>query len=169
MTAVNSRATSPLDLAPGSELTSAVHAVTEEDVLRFADLTGDHNPVHTDIDWARRSLFGGRIAHGLLVVAWAVGLFPFDHDRPVVLRAVEATFKRPVRLGDTVRLHSRVLDNAILGPDWRQVRFRWLIRNQRDQVVIRLGVEALVHREAGASCVVSDSDEVERVRGVLPL
>ena len=71
----------------------------------FAELTGDTHPQHTDAEWARDSLFGEQIAHGLLVLSAAAGLVPFDPDRVVALRKVsDAVFKAPVKIGDTVHV-----------------------------------------------------------------
>ena len=56
-----------------------------------------------------RGRFGERVAHGMLVLSYAVGLMPFDPERVVALRGLESvTFKRPVRIGDTIRVRSRV-------------------------------------------------------------
>ena len=59
---------------------------SEPDILQFADLTGDAHPQHVDPEWAAGSRFGEQIAHGLLVMSFAVGLLPLDPDRVVALR-----------------------------------------------------------------------------------
>ena len=69
--------------------------VTKPTSSRFAALTGDLHPQHTDADWSASSRFGERIAHGLLVLSFAAGLVPLDPDRIVALRGVrDAVFKR---------------------------------------------------------------------------
>ena len=71
-------------------------------MVGFATLSGDMHPQHTDRAWARDSPFGERVAHGMLVLSYAVGLIPFDPDRVAALRGLDGVvFKRPVVLGDT--------------------------------------------------------------------
>src|SRR3954468_1725011 len=99
----------PADIAPGDRFATSGRTVTESDVVGFAALTGDSHPQHTDAVWAASSPFGGRIAHGMLVVSYTLGLLAFDPDRVVALRRVrQATFKRPVMIGDTIHGHCRV-------------------------------------------------------------
>src|SRR3954452_13432511 len=79
--------------------------VTEADVAMFAGLTGDFHPQHVDAEWAATSPFGERIAHGLLVLSLAAGLVDFDSDEVIALRPVrDVVCKRPVKLGDTIRV-----------------------------------------------------------------
>src|ERR687892_820757 len=93
------------ELTPGARLTSRARTITEADLVSFAALTGDWHPQHCDAEWAARSRFGERIAHGLLVLSYAAGLVPFDPDRVVALRKVgDAVFKHPVMIGDTVHV-----------------------------------------------------------------
>ena len=74
----------------------------------FAGLTGDFHPQHADAEWAAASPFGERIAHGLLVLSLAAGLVDFDPEEVLALRRVrDVVFKRPVKLGDTIRVERR--------------------------------------------------------------
>ena len=91
------------DLAVGDSLRTRRRTVTEADVVAFANLTWDHNPIHVDEIYARSTPFGGRIAHGLLLLTFAVGLTGFEGPRVLALRSVDsAVFKRPLRLGETM-------------------------------------------------------------------
>lgn len=97
-------------LREGDPLAAGDRPVTEAEVGLFALVTGDRHPQHTDQRWARESPFGERIAHGLLVLSCAVGMLALDPERVVALRAVrEAVFKRPVRLGDAIRVEGRIV------------------------------------------------------------
>src|ERR671928_1219416 len=88
---------------PGESFESRGRTVTESDVVAFAGLTGDWHPQHTDAVWAAASDFGERIAHGALVLSFALGLVDYESDRVVALREISrATFKAPVRIGDTI-------------------------------------------------------------------
>ena len=97
------------DLAPGTRFTTRGRTVTESDVVGFAGLTGDFHPQHVDAEWSKDSVFGERIAHGMLVLSMAAGLVPFDPGRVVALRRVrDVVFKRPVRFGDTITVEGTV-------------------------------------------------------------
>ncbi len=90
-------------------MTSRGRTITETDIVAFSALTGDHHPQHTDAQWAAETPFGGRVAHGMLVLSYAVGLVPLDPERVVALRRIEdAVFKRPVRIGDTIRVEAKL-------------------------------------------------------------
>ena len=96
-------------LAVGDRFETRGRTITEADVVTFACLTGDMHPQHTDAAWASTSVFGERVAHGMLVASLAFGLVPFDPDRVVALRRVrDAVFKRPVSFGDTIRVAGRI-------------------------------------------------------------
>jgi len=96
-------------LREGDSFVTVRRTVSEIDVALFAELTGDHHPQHTDAAWAANSLFGERVAHGLLVFSCAAGLVPFDPERVVALRRVrDMVFKRPVLLGESICVEGKV-------------------------------------------------------------
>jgi 3-hydroxybutyryl-CoA dehydratase len=131
-------------LAIGDSFSTGGRTVTEADVVSFACLTGDRHPQHTDREWAASSLFGERVAHGMLVASLALGMLPFEPERVVALRRVrDAVFKRPVCLGDTIHVTGRIdrLDAAT-----GLVGVRLEVANQRPAVVARLGVDVLWRR-----------------------
>jgi 3-hydroxybutyryl-CoA dehydratase len=129
---------------PGAELTTRGRTITEADLVSFSSLTGDWHPQHCDSEWAAASRFGERVAHGMLVLSYAVGLMPFDPERVVALRGLDGvTFKRPVRVGDTIRVRSRVSDARPLDEGHELVSLDWRVVNQRDEVVARARVDAL--------------------------
>src|SRR5438034_28685 len=77
-------------LAVGDRFVTRGRTVTEADVVSFACLTGDMHPQHTDRAWAASSLFGERVAHGMLVASFALGMLPFDPERVIALRRARA-------------------------------------------------------------------------------
>jgi 3-hydroxybutyryl-CoA dehydratase len=124
--------------------TTAVKAVTEQDILSFAALTGDMHPQHVDSDWAAKSRFGEQIAHGLLVLSFAVGLMELDPDRVVALRRVrDAVFKRPVKIGDVIRAETDTVGTQSVDGEHELVDVRLRIVNQDDQLVLRANLELL--------------------------
>lgn len=119
--------------------------INEADIVAFATLTGDHHPQHTNADWAAGGPFGERIAHGLLVLSYAVGLGEIDPERVVALRRIEdVVFKRPVKIGDTISVEvTRVRDDDGRGLE----AYEWRVLNQDGKLVLRAVLEAVVRRE----------------------
>ena len=90
------------ELVPGMSA-SIEHTVTERDVQLFGEATGDMNPVHFDEDYARKTVFRGRVAHGALSSGFISALLAtkLPGEGSIFLSASIA-FKTPVRIGDTV-------------------------------------------------------------------
>lgn len=99
------------DLRLGQEWESPGRTVTQADIVSFAGLSGDFNPVHIDHHYARTTLFGRPIAHGLLVLSIGSGLGLYNPPvRTLAFLGIrEWNFKGPVFIDDTVRLKSRVV------------------------------------------------------------
>jgi 3-hydroxybutyryl-CoA dehydratase len=134
-------------LEPGATFTTPPRLVTEADVSLFAALTGDRHPQHVDAAWAAGSPFGERIAHGMLVVSLAAGLVPFDPERVVALRRLDdVVFKRPVRLGDAIRVRGRITDARPAGDDAGLVTLAWTVEDGAERTVCRATVGVLWRR-----------------------
>ena len=127
------------EMAVGDVAESPRRTITEQDILRFADLSGDDNPLHTDAEYAKTTIFGERIAHGILGLAiasglaWRTGLLEGTAE---ALTTIEWKFRSPIRIGDTVRLRIEVKQKKEaprLGGGF--VTFAATLLNQRDQVV----------------------------------
>lgn len=124
--------------------TSRGRTITEADVVAFAALTGDWHPQHSDAVWAEHSAFGERIAHGMLIVSFAVGLVNFDPERVVALRRIrDVVFKRPVRLGDTIHVEGAATERRDVDGETALVTWNWRIVNQDHELVARVTIEAL--------------------------
>ena len=129
--------------------TSRGRTVTEADVVAFAALTGDWHPQHADAAWAAQSAFGERIAHGMLIVSFALGLVDFDTERVVALRRIrDVVFKRPVRLGDTIHVEGSESDRREVDADHVLATWNWRVLNQDDELVCRVSIEALCREPA---------------------
>jgi acyl dehydratase len=147
------------ELAEGARFDTRGRTVTESDVVAFAAQTGDWHPQHSDAEWAGQSEFGERIAHGMLVLSYSIGLLGFDPERVLALRRVaDAVFKRPVRLGDTIRVRGSVSSCAPVSDEAGLVTIGFQIVNQYDQTVVRARLEVLWRRDAAA--VVPELDTV---------
>lgn len=130
------------ELTVGERFSTPGRLVDEADILAFAELTGDRHPQHVDPDWAADSRFGEQIAHGLLVVSFAVGLLGLDPDHVVALRRVsDAVFKQPVKIGDTVRVDGKVTGLRAIDDEHGLVETALRIRNGDDKLVARLTTE----------------------------
>ena len=128
----------------GDRFVTDSRTIGEEDIMSFAELTGDTHPQHTDAEWAAGSRFGERIAHGLLVESCAVGLVRFDPERVVALRRIgDAVFKLPVKIGDTVHVEGQVVGGRELDDETELVEHRWKVVNQDGRMVLRMNVEVV--------------------------
>src|SRR4051794_9387984 len=130
------------DLAVGDRFATRGRTVTEADVVAFCAQTGDWHPQHSDAVWAAGSPFGERIAHGMLVLSYAVGLVPLDPERVLALRRIsDAVFKRPVRFGDTLHVEGRVAELTEIDDAAGLVALAFTIVNQDGRTVCRARVE----------------------------
>jgi acyl dehydratase len=124
----------------GARYLSQGRTVTEADVVTFAGLAGDFNPLHTDAEFSKSTPFGERIAHGMLVVAMATGMANWTgvfEGTTLALMEQVIRYKGPVKFGDTVHLELEVLEKKTTSkPDRGVVRFASRVRNQRDEVVV---------------------------------
>src|SRR5258708_229517 len=128
----------PQPPSTGSDPTTFVtrrRTITEADVVAFSAQTGDWHPQHSDATWAAQSPFGERIAHGMLILSYAIGLVPLDPERVMALRRVaDAVFKRPVRLGDTIRVRGRIEALQPVSDEAGLAAMTLTIVNQEDRV-----------------------------------
>jgi acyl dehydratase len=130
------------ELRVGDRFTTDARDVTERDILDFAALTGDSHPQHVDPGWAAGSRFGEQIAHGLLVLSFAVGLLPLDPDRVIALRRLgDAVFKQPVKIGDALRVEGKITALKELDAEQGLVETSLRILNQDNRLVVRASVE----------------------------
>ncbi len=97
------------DLALGQTASETIH-ITPEMIAVFADVTGDHNPLHSDPAYAEPR-FGGVIAHGVLLVGFFSALLASKLPGPgSVARSLTVRFKAPARPGDDVRIQVTIVE-----------------------------------------------------------
>jgi acyl dehydratase len=137
------------EIALGEEYESPGRTVTETDIVLFAGLSGDYNVLHTDAEFMKRSIFGERIAHGLLGLAMQAGLFG-RATRPYATTAFTGLrwkFKGPIRIGDTIRVQAKVVAKHDSDkPDRGLITLERRVLNQRDEVVQEGETDLLVER-----------------------
>jgi acyl dehydratase len=87
--------------------------ITQEDIQAFAELTGDHNPVHVNQEFAAESIFGGTISHGPMMVGITFGLLSrldLLDGTIIALKALEWSFNAPIRPGEAVHVRATVAE-----------------------------------------------------------
>src|SRR5689334_10938587 len=91
------------DLEVGHSWKSNRRTVTETDIVQFAQLSGDFNPLHVDEIFAKTTIFGKRIAHGLLGLSISSGLQASEPPWLVMaFMGLEWRFTKPIFIGDTI-------------------------------------------------------------------
>lgn len=140
------------DFEPGREFHSASRTITEADVVGFAGLSGDFNPLHTDQTFAEKTPAGARIAHGMLSMAVATGLanqMGIFEGTTVALMQQTIQYRGMVKFGDTIRVVMKVKERQ----EWKKptagiVLFEVPILNQRDEPVVTSEWKLLMARKA---------------------
>jgi acyl dehydratase len=132
----------------GAEFESPARTVTEADIVLFAGLSGDYNPLHVNEEHSRQTIFGGRIAHGPLVYAIAAGLLFQLHlydDTLIAFLGFDALkFTKPVKPGDTIHARIHVLEKRETSrPGQGVMKRRLQVINQRGEVV-QEGIQAFL-------------------------
>lgn len=86
-----------------------VHTITEEDITKFADVSGDYNPLHMDAEYAATTAFGQRIAHGALTASFISAILGNYLPGPgAVFVGLSMRFRRPVFIGSEVTVRAEV-------------------------------------------------------------
>jgi 3-hydroxybutyryl-CoA dehydratase len=118
---------------PGDKA-SRTHTISDDMIQVFADLTGDHNPVHLDDAYAAGTRFGRRIAHGMIAVGLISATLANDLPGPgSVYISQTLQFKAPVYPGDTI---TATVEVRAVHPDKPIVTLATACTNQHDVVVV---------------------------------
>jgi len=138
------------DIQVGDEYVSPGRTITEADIVAFAGLSGDYNVLHTDAEYMQTSIFGERIAHGLLGLSISSGLGSRAIVRPfatIAFLGLRWRFKGPIKIGDTIKVRMRVSDKKETSkPDRGIVTLQRSVLNQRGEVVQEGDTELMIER-----------------------
>jgi len=137
----------------GEEYESPGRTVTEADIVLFAGLSGDYNIIHTDAEFMKSSIFGERIAHGLLGLSIQAGLLTraMQPYATIAFAGLRWKFKGPIKIGDTIRVRGKVLAKKETSkPDRGLVTLGRTVVNQRDEVVQEGETDLMVERRRTA-------------------
>jgi acyl dehydratase len=124
----------------GDTFISQARTVTEADVVNFAGLSGDFNPLHTDETFAAGTPYGERIAHGMLIAAMATGMANWTgvfEGTTLALMQQLLQYKGAVKFGDTVHLELNVAEKKPTSKEDRGVViFDARMVNQDGEIVL---------------------------------
>lgn len=128
------------EFEPGLRIVTSGRTITETDLVRFAGLSGDYNQIHTDAEFAAGSVFGQRVAHGLLVLSIVSGLAVqsgFMEGTIMAFREIDSwKFSRPVFIGDTIHVTLEVVEcKALPRLGGGAIALKLHVLNQRDETV----------------------------------
>jgi len=130
------------DYKIGEKFLSPARTVTEADIVLFAAVSGDWHPIHTDVEYAKKTVFKERIAHGLLGMVIGSGLaFRLGSQGPLPKYFIafygmdNVRLTAPLKIGDTVHVEIEVIDLISKEDNRGIVKFKTELRNQRDEVV----------------------------------
>ena len=138
------------DIEVGEEYESPGRTVTEADIVLFAGISGDYNILHTDAEFMKGSIFGERIAHGLLGLTIQSGLLTraMQPYATIAFGGLRWKFKAPIKIGDTIRVRARVTAKKETKPDRGVVTLERTVLNQRGEVVQQGETDLIVERAA---------------------
>jgi acyl dehydratase len=139
------------DFTAGRTFETLRRTVDGGDVSRFAGLSGDFNPLHTDAEFAARGPFGERIAHGMLTLTLANGYINLlgivDGTAIAFLGMDRVRFTAPVRLGDTIHAELTVKEQRPTSrPDRGIVTWDVVVVNQRAEAVLTYEASVMLRR-----------------------
>jgi len=127
------------DFKVGQEFVTKARTVTEADVVNFAQLSWDTNQLHTDVEYAKRTPFGERIAHGMLGIVIHSGLsqmLGIMEGTILAFKGMTWNFHLPIKIGDTVHVVQRVKEmRETSKPDRGLLTFEKELINQRGEIV----------------------------------
>ncbi len=136
------------DYEIGKEFISNSRTITETDITTFAHLTRDFHPIHIDAEYAKTSIFGERIAHGLLTLSCALGMisdWEFRSRSGMAFLNLNWRFLKPVKINDTIHAKASILDKK----NWKKpnrgiIVFGLEVINQKGEIVAEGKSEELV-------------------------
>lgn len=127
------------EFTEGQSMESRGRTVTEADIVAFAGISGDFNPMHTDAEYAKGTQFGARVAHGALIFSMMTGqLYQLGFLEGTVLAftSFEMKLRAPVYIGDTIRVSTSVSKRrAMPAAGGGFVTFDVKVTNQKGDVV----------------------------------
>lgn len=108
--------------------------ITENDIKQFAEVTGDHNPLHLDENYAKKTFFQGRIAHGMLSASFISTVLASKLPGPGSIYLKQSLiFKKPVRIGDTITASVEVIEK---NDEKKRITMKTTCVDQQNEMVV---------------------------------
>jgi acyl dehydratase len=140
------------DLEPGQVFTTPARTVTETDLVSFAMLTGDWNQIHTDKEFAKGTMYGRPVVHGLFCLVMMTGLMDrsglFSGSAMAMLGVEKWQFHAPVFVGDTLHADIEIVSKRLTSAGDRGIVDRRITLRNQDGVVVQSGHLGLMIRLA---------------------
>jgi 3-hydroxybutyryl-CoA dehydratase len=113
---------------------SITKTITNEELIQFAKLTGDVNPIHFDDEYAKTTQFQGRIVHGMLVASYISTVLGTKlPGKDTIYLSQYVQFKRPVKIGDTLTITATVIEKR---DDKKIIALKTEVTNQHGEIVL---------------------------------
>jgi 3-hydroxybutyryl-CoA dehydratase len=127
------------EFTEGLSIETRARTITEADIVNFANLSGDFNPMHTDAEYAKTTDLGARVAHGALIFSVATGLayrLNILEGTVIAFRSFEMKMSLPVYIGDTIKLVGKVVARKdVPAAKGGLVTFEVRVVNQKNEAV----------------------------------
>lgn len=142
------------DCRVGDSVTTPARTITEGDIVNFAAFSGDWMPLHTDAEFAKTTIYGERVAHGMLVLAVGTGLLIQLGEHGLLPRSLMALygldkvrFTAPVKIGDTIHSKAEIAETTKIDEERGLLKIKGSIVNRHDEPVIVFTMRLLVGRK----------------------
>ena len=124
------------ELREGVSIPGISKGISQANINRYAEASGDYNPIHIDEDYARGTPLGGTVAHGMLVLAYVSQMMTVAFGRDWLSGGrLEVRFRAPARPGDTISVSGKI--TAVEKDEGHsRVRCEVLCQNQNDEAVL---------------------------------
>jgi acyl dehydratase len=138
------------DFSVGEKIETRGRTITEADIVNFAAFSGDWYPLHVDAEFAKKTPFGERIAHGLLVLSATSGLMPLTDMAIQAFYGMDRVrFTSPTRIGDTLHVELEVLEKKDRGELGGVVTLQSHVKNQRGEDAAVSVLKVLLKKKGG--------------------
>ncbi|MBI3939522.1 MAG: MaoC family dehydratase N-terminal domain-containing protein [Acidobacteria bacterium] len=136
----------------GQQFRWGPRAITQDDVAAFSRLTGDFNPLHENEEFAARSVHGGKIVQGALLVSLVIGITAqvgLFEGTALGLLEIRWRFKKPLKVGDSIRCEMSVIGKSPTSkPDRGVITRHYSILNGKGDVVSEGELAIMVRRRS---------------------
>ncbi|UJL45491.1 dehydratase [Virgibacillus sp. NKC19-16] len=137
------------ELKIGESWVSEGRTITESDLVMFSAFSGDWFPLHSNKEYAEKSSFKQRIAHGMLTLSIVTGLMNFNPNTVAAFYGMDQVrFTKPVLIGDTILIHAKIVELNDYNPNQGIVHLKLEIKNQSNENVAVAIMKLMVNKQS---------------------